>query len=980
MPDERQVAQHLRFALDQLSVRNGHHEFEHLCRHLARRTICTNILPATGPVSAGGDQGRDFETFRTYLRGTDLHGSAFVGMTSEGAIAFACTLQRDDLAKKIKSDVATIDGSGVKPDCVYVFLSQGLPVARRHELQAWAIEKHQLRLEIIDGEAIAETLSDPEIFWIAETYLAVPRELRPTRNPDQIEDWYRDAIDRWSEAEECVLNPANFHELASATRHATFSSEARSDVPLWIGHLQKFRDEDAPDYLSRRATYEIAVASLRGLGTMHGLEDEVRAYLGQTANLETPADLEDAAVLLGYSYGAFVRDAVQLTLEELRNYQQRLHARLDEQLNVTENATTKCALLNTKGYASFFTFTAPDEEPVLDLSGSVACWSEMLTLVPGAPLFPLDRFADHLTEFIEMVGEFPGYAELARTTDELLSVRSGGFVAAEKCRDRAVVFYNQDRVLRAIQELHRAKIGWFADETLQGSVLAMLLLSAWYRELGLSVAAKQYAMAAAFIAVDSTKTGLKRYAPVALLSVAECDYQQGYWIDFATRVTVAMRSYHLVPNQDASEEAQEDQLNRVLFHIGIVFMVCERLTPELRELIESEVAQWNLEADLEQVRPMVIEAWEGKSDDELWSCFESQLQGRPFGDVGKARVATWRQLGVRWEVQYANEREAIARAEEFIAAAQIFMSEWAGLDLCFLRTRVRVCIRIEASADEASLEPQASNEGRVWTLTLRSQCGVEDSEKTQQLALGHTVAILSEVSLLPRDEFLKRVEDRFKDGVLGRVFAVRDYHELYLNLTPAAENEGERQALAVPEEDRRFDPSEHEEMGWFDGPAPGYTQEAARKGIANRYERGIRAGRLTIERLREDEEFREIVSRLRHEGWLDWHLVLAITNIILNYRIVQPSFRKGKSSEIHQLSIDALERDESHDDIWVPNSEFSEEAIRAALQISSISTLRNQGLECRQDTPDLPAIDDFLRHRMGYWSDDVDHERVFDGT
>ena len=30
--------------------------------------MCSNVLPATGPVSARGDQSSDIETFRSYLR------------------------------------------------------------------------------------------------------------------------------------------------------------------------------------------------------------------------------------------------------------------------------------------------------------------------------------------------------------------------------------------------------------------------------------------------------------------------------------------------------------------------------------------------------------------------------------------------------------------------------------------------------------------------------------------------------------------------------------------------------------------------------------------------------------------------------------------------------------------------------------------------------------------------------------------------
>jgi hypothetical protein len=89
-----QLASQIRFHLEQLSARDGHHDFEHLCRHLARVRICSNILPATGPVSAYGDQGRDFETFRTYLYESPISNSSFVGLVFKGPIAFACTLTK----------------------------------------------------------------------------------------------------------------------------------------------------------------------------------------------------------------------------------------------------------------------------------------------------------------------------------------------------------------------------------------------------------------------------------------------------------------------------------------------------------------------------------------------------------------------------------------------------------------------------------------------------------------------------------------------------------------------------------------------------------------------------------------------------------------------------------------------------------------------------------------------------------------------
>ena len=163
-----QVISRIRFELGQLSVLNKQHDFEHICRHLARARICSNILPATGPVSAGGDQGRDFESFRTYLKTSPIASSSFIELASDGPIAFTCTTtEKKKLVRKIKSDVAVIMGGGEPVIDIHYFCTEDLPVAQRHDLQKWAKANHNIHLEIYDGQAISELLSSRETFWIA---------------------------------------------------------------------------------------------------------------------------------------------------------------------------------------------------------------------------------------------------------------------------------------------------------------------------------------------------------------------------------------------------------------------------------------------------------------------------------------------------------------------------------------------------------------------------------------------------------------------------------------------------------------------------------------------------------------------------------------------------------------------------------------------------------------------------------------------
>jgi hypothetical protein len=132
-----QVVQQIRFALENLSERNGQHEFEHLCRHFARHRICFNILPATGPVGGGGDQGKDFETFRTFIH--SLGDEKFAAVGEGKKLAFACSLQ-EQVSRKIRSDVTTIMSGSPRPDIVYFFTSRSVKVAARHKHQKWARE------------------------------------------------------------------------------------------------------------------------------------------------------------------------------------------------------------------------------------------------------------------------------------------------------------------------------------------------------------------------------------------------------------------------------------------------------------------------------------------------------------------------------------------------------------------------------------------------------------------------------------------------------------------------------------------------------------------------------------------------------------------------------------------------------------------------------------------------------------------------
>jgi hypothetical protein len=146
-----EAERYIRFQLEHLTARNEHHTFEEICYRIAKRRLSSNILPATGPVSAGGDQGRDAETYYTRLPEELPATAGFVGRAATEPLVMACSVQKDRLEEKVHADLKSICGQGGAVGSVAFFAVQDIPVAVRHRLQEDARKTHRVTLEIFDG-------------------------------------------------------------------------------------------------------------------------------------------------------------------------------------------------------------------------------------------------------------------------------------------------------------------------------------------------------------------------------------------------------------------------------------------------------------------------------------------------------------------------------------------------------------------------------------------------------------------------------------------------------------------------------------------------------------------------------------------------------------------------------------------------------------------------------------------------------------
>lgn len=821
-----QVISQIRFGLEQLSSRNAHHEFEHLCRHLTRARICSNILPATGPVAAGGDQGRDFETFRTYLNSTSIANSTFVGFASSKPIAFACSLEdKKSINRKIKSDVRTITASGSTIEGVHYFASADIAVAIRHKLQAWARTTHQVNLEVYDGNAIAELLGERDVFWIAERFLNIPAEIFPVVTSEN-ETWYAKVISKWRSKTPSGRSFPEFVEIRLAARQAFLKPALRQDLPFWI-HLIESNFLASPfDGIRRRAIYEVCFLNLRGLNSLEGYEDLLRNFFLDLDSLSSPADLEDARVLASYCTGALGQGVVRLSFEEVSAWQQEIVSKIDQRLAETLHPNVEAALLSMKGWTYLMVDPLNPQAPRFERA--IEWWLKLAEMVDSAPMFPLQQFADNITELLELMLEVNGKAEIPRSyfdltnrLDDLLAKRLGGFAAAQSCHKRADVLYEQDRILDAIDLLHESKIDWYAAETLDQSLSIMLFLSMAYMKLGLLVAAKYYALAVAFIGMNNSQPEAKSRASFALMRAATWDYILGAFCGFLnlTEIEIPIHQAHA---HDAGDLDKSSELHSIVFHLMTLKALSERVNPEFDSIVTEKINAWLPKRWIDGILPQARKNLDGLTDEELLKDIANQLLGPPFGDFSPGREIRWSALGVEWHVAWKNDYSTTKEAEQFIAILQIYLAEIARYELCLLRTKVHIWVEVNEH-QEIAIEAAPSNKDRVWRVCLprSGEHSPRELGKSHLEVFAAVNTILLEISLLPKAEFMAVTELLIEKGLTNKIFVAHPYEAVYREFV-REEDFNQYKRTASNDLYSEIEPTlfEHRELRWRDEPGP----------------------------------------------------------------------------------------------------------------------------------------------------------------
>lgn len=1005
-----ETEKYIHFRLTHLGDLNEHHTFEEICFQIALRRISSNVMRASGPVSAGGDQGRDAESYYTALPRELPGAGGFIGRATTEPLVIACTIKKDRLKAKIKGDLDSICGSGEPVERVAFFSAHTVPAAHRHELQEHARTTHAVSLEIFDGVQISHMLAEGDLFWVAQRYLDLPSNLAPVVVDEPQPEWYSATLTALRSRSEVYRSEGALSEVRDGLRHAAGTPDALGDLPEWLGYMREFAVAGANDDLTFRARYEIAFATWRGRNTFQDVEDDVRAALEYAQSSFVPWVLQDADTLLRLWGAAWRSSLATASADEIHDTNLRLRKHVAELIDLTEQSTHPIRKARLYGIAAQLclhprwpevdqeqpgTLPTPRElielrreageaglplqfssDVPIDIDQAMTHLSRLVELLPLARVYPVGDLTEIFQMLTPALARDSRYNHVCEALDAAAAAVGGDTAVATTSRARALSWLQADRPLEALRELHTTKINLLHGDTLRGSLITMRLIARTYARLKFAFAAKQHALAAVMIATGSGDSDLHDILHSALVDAMDYSYAAGYWAD-STALGHAAVLAHGVYAEQAFDRQAHPELERVDFHLLTPMLAAERYRPAALPVLKAALGSTGYETGLLERLDMLRPSFRS-TEAEFAEQARQQLSGSPFSDFGSRRTLTFAGLGLAWTVTCSNSRETVLAAERLASAIQIMLADLAPADPAFVPhdVHVRVTVGTPHPSSEGNARVKMKHDRVLCSVVLSSADSV-DMDALDHETMSTVTYILLHLTARGRDDFMALITQAFASGLTHKINSGRPYDEVAGILDNLHYDRVASTALDPIDATFRTTPAVA--LAAPVSPGPGYDHGAALERIRENYAWLPTLINRSLPRVLADPDTVEVLRQLRAAGWLDWHLLLALVNVAGNVRMRAAGVLSRPYIDRDE-AVRLFKQPESADSEEVPLSEFTLANLQQQLQMC-VSTVA-QGrwkIPLHDGQPNLVGLKALLEARYGF-RNDVPHVDLLEGA
>ncbi len=491
------------YFLDTLTSRSEEVRFEDFARELAKRELCPNILPHTGP-TGGGDSKVDAETYPVAdgLSLTWYIGTGRDAAKERWAFAFSA---KEDWRAKVQSDIAKIADTKRGYTTAYFITNQFVRDKTRAEVEDALREAHGIDVRILDRTWILD-----RVFTNRHEELAIEQLGIQFSKREELKQGPRDTerAQELREVEAAIIEATQQQQFTlllvddciRAAQLARNMERPRAEVDGLLARAERVAREHGTTHQQLVAAYERAK-------TAYWYFEDYAAFIAAYPAIETLArgtvnayDLE----LLGNLWFLLRTAIAERFLDpQAVGFADKTAVLVAELERMTAETTRPSAALQARTMLLHLRLIdAPLElrDALLDELREIIVQSE------GLAGYPLKSYVRIIQELGAVLGDQPAYERLFNTVVETITKHDGDIAAARLLCMRGGQHLLADRNYLAIRTLGSALTRLYKHESREDLIRALYLCGLAYKHVGLLWAARGTTLTAAALATDKFYT------------------------------------------------------------------------------------------------------------------------------------------------------------------------------------------------------------------------------------------------------------------------------------------------------------------------------------------------------------------------------------------------------------------------------------------------------------------------------------------
>lgn len=787
-----------------------------------------------------------------------------------------------------------------------------------------------------------------------------------------------------------------FYEVIDATRHCRQQPYLTMHDQQWLSILKIYIDSvEIADDFKRKAIYEYLWLRFRPIdyytkpkGDLFGEKKYFEFYFKDFNAFRNATELEDAQSLMNISIAAVQIGNTDLNKEQVKEWFHQMDETIKAKLEKEADPNEICHLLENLGTHHLFLNARKKESK--HVSEVITPLEKIFAHIDKADLYNATALSTRLSKYISLLIEVDPDSNAAlieaienftEKLNPLVQKRHGSYKAAKVEFEMGMQYLHSKNpiyLLKALNYFHKTKTLLYQQESIEGFVLALIYISQLYSAIGLNLAAKYYALGAAWASIHNGSRHLLKRIADAFGLVFYADFNQGAWMN----AIISFADY-----KNARDEFKGTPLNpatdempfKTMSDLAIILHATPKISPQLKVLIDAHIGMLG-ELGEDFIKPLFpgLER-EFPTDKSLKDLLEGKLTDTPLNDVGNKRIVRFHALGSLWEVSFNNDYETTPMAEEFCGIMQVMLAEIALSKFDF--HLVKGSVKIELKINPAYMVPEQlpTNSEFRWKVFLE----FFDSTVLEELNM-HTARssvalmyILEAISLLPQEEFREKFKTLFKeDNLAGKSLVLGSYQRMYRTvfIQPIFDSL-QRQHFEPVDTFLLNLPIVNPVMKWNENFSSKYNQQEAIDNIKHRFKESHQCIYITVEKLMQNTNFPKLINELRQNGFHDWQITITIMNFMLNYKTQREIEKQNfETEELHHKAYNELflklkNTDEKDCYIEFPLTAFYTTEFKFQINHTLEVILNSYGLENKARFPNFNSVKEFLDIRFNMKND-----------